>query len=108
MAKFHGQIGFSEETVESEPGVWTDDIVEKEYFGDIVRNASKVQEGDKANDDITLENSISIVRDAYIGDRFLAIRYVTWLGTLWKVSKVEVQGPRLILRLGGVYNGDAA
>lgn len=106
MARFHGVIGISEGTVESSPGVWVPNIVERDYVGYIVRSAERANEGEKVNDDLSLETSISIVRDAYIGERFLAIRYVSYAGVLWRVSKVEIQGPRLLLRLGGAYNGN--
>jgi hypothetical protein len=43
--------------------------------------------------------------DAYANEHFFAIRYVEWAGVLWTVSMVEVQSPRLLLRLGEVYNG---
>ena len=104
MAKFYGAIGYGE-TVETAPGVWTDDIVERKYFCDVIRNTRTLQEGEKLNNDLSVGNSISIVADAYANNHFFAIRYIEWAGTLWTVSEVEVQSPRLILRLGGVYNG---
>ena len=33
------------------------------------------------------------------------MRYVHWMGALWEVNSVEVLNPRLILTIGGVYNG---
>lgn len=104
MAKFYGAIGYGE-SVESAPGVWRDVITERSYFGDVIRNTRKLREGESVNDDITVQNSISIVADAYASEHFFAIRYIRWAGTLWTVTDVEVQSPRLILRLGGVYNG---
>jgi hypothetical protein len=53
----------------------------------------------------SVSNSISIVADAYANEHFLAIRYVEWVGELWTVQDVEIQTPRLLLRLGEVYNG---
>ena len=111
MAKFHGQIGYSDGTVESPPGsgVWKDGIVEYPYFGDLTRNSRQLREsGDKANKDLTVQNSISIVADAYARDHFHAMRYVRWAGAYWIVEDVTVESPRLILRLGGVYNGPKA
>lgn len=108
MNKFYDVVGFNEGTVQSVPGVWKDSIVEFHYYGDIIRNARKLQEGENLNNDLSVNNSISIVADAYAREHFFAIRYIRWAGTLWKVSDVEVQSPRLILRLGGVYNGPKA
>lgn len=102
--KFNGVVGYGEQ-VEVSSGIWDDVIVEKTYFGDIRRNTRRLSESQSVNDDLTVNNSISIVADAYAGEHFHAIRYVQWAGTLWKVTEVEVQGPRLLMRLGGVYNG---
>jgi hypothetical protein len=105
--KFSGEIGYGN-SEETSPGVWEDTITERHYFGDVIRNTRKLQDGSKVNDDISVQNSISIVADAYAGENFFAIRYIRWAGALWKVTDVEVQSPRLILRLGSVYNGPTA
>jgi hypothetical protein len=104
MARFYGVVGYGE-SVETSPGVWEDVITEVSYFGDVIRNTRRMVDGEKVNDDLTVNNSISIVADAYANERFFAIRYIQWSGTLWTVSDVEVQSPRLLLRLGGVYGG---
>lgn len=108
MARFHGKVGFAE-SVESAPGVWTEEIVERSYYGDIVQNSRTLREGeDTVNPDLSVGNSISIVANAYASLHFFAIRYVEWAGELWTVSNVDVKRPRLILRLGEVYNGPKA
>lgn len=107
MAKFFGEIGYADGTVQTAPGVWTEQIVEYQYYGDIVRNTRRLQDGEKVNNDISVTNSISIVADAYANEHFFAMRYIRWQGALWKITEVEVQSPRLLLRLGGVYNGQA-
>lgn len=104
MAKFYGVVGYGT-LVANSPGVWDDEIVERNYYGDVVRNTRRLNDGEGVNDNISVNNSISIVADAYANDNFSAIRYVSWAGTLWKVTEVEVQSPRLLLRLGEVYNG---
>lgn len=108
MAKFFGKIGYGEAT-ETSPGVWEDTIVEYPYYGDVVRNTRKLSEGESLNNDLSVSNSISIVADAYANEHFFAIRYIQWAGALWTVSDVDAsQSPRLLLRLGGVYNGPTA
>lgn len=104
MAKFYGKVGYGS-SVETRPGVWEDVITELPYFGDVIRNTRRLDGGDQVLPDISVQNSISIVADAYANNHFFAMKYVQWMGTLWVVSNVEVQFPRLILRLGGVYNG---
>lgn len=107
MAKFYGEIGYGESAVGA-PGVWADVITEKQYYGDVVRNTRKLIDGTDTNLDLSVNNSISIVADAYANEHFFAIRYIRWMGVLWVVSDVDVQPPRLIMRLGGVYNGPVA
>ena len=107
MARFHGKVGYGE-SVEESPGVFADQITEKTYYGDIVRNSRSLSEGENLNKDLSVSNSISLVADAYANEHFFNIRYVEWAGTLWTVSDVEVQRPRLLLRLGEVYNGPTA
>ena len=107
MARFYGEVGYGT-TVEINPGVWDDTIIEQKYYGDVIRDTRKLEIGDRVVPNITTGNSISIVADPYALEHFFAIRYVKWMGTLWVVTEVEVKQPRLILRLGGVYNGPKA
>lgn len=104
MAKFFGAVGYGE-AVEKRPGIFEDVVTERNLYGDVIRNTRRLQDGEGVNDDIAVNNSISVVADEYANNHFHAIRYVRWAGALWKVVEVEEQRPRLILRLGGVYNG---
>lgn len=104
MVKFYGKVGYGE-TVETRPGVWDDVIVEHYHYGDVVRNSRTLQTGEKVNNDLSVGNSISIVADAYANNHFWAMKYIEWQGALWIVADVTVQAPRLLLRLGGVYDG---
>ena len=105
MARFCGAVGYVE-TSETRPGVWTESITERTYRGDVTHNSRRLETGESINDDVNVTNTISIVADAYAYQNFFAIRYVNWMGANWKVNTVEVQRPRLILSLGGVYNGN--
>jgi hypothetical protein len=105
--RFYGEVGYGS-TVETAAGVWEDVISERKYRGDVLHNTRRYSEGESVNDDLSVSNSISILSDDYALVNFSDIRYVKWSGTLWKVSTIEVERPRLILRLGGVYNGPKA
>lgn len=105
MAKFYGIIGYAE-TVETDPGVWEEKIVERMYFGDLLSNFRNLQNSGEVNDDVNIANKISIVSDPYANENFHSMRYVEFLDTRWKITNVEVLYPRLILTLGGVYNGE--
>ena len=109
MAKFYGIVGYVE-TVETSPGIWEEKTTEKKYSGDLVKNYGRHENSGNINDNINISNDISIVADPYANEHFFAIRYVKFitpkLAGVWKVNNVEVAYPRLILSLGGVYNGD--
>ena len=107
MAKFYGIIGYAE-TVETDPGVWEEKIVERMYFGDLLSNFRNLQNSGEVNDDVNIANKISIVSDPYANENFHSMRYVEFLDTRWKITNVEVLYPRLILTLGGMYNGEQA
>ena len=101
--KYCGKIGFAI-TSETVPGNWTEQITEKLYYGDLIRNSRKLQSSGNQNDNIVISNEISIIADPFAKENFHAIRYAEYMGTKWKVSSVDVQYPRLILSLGEVYN----
>lgn len=107
MTKWFGKIGYAE-LVETTPGVWVEKIVERGYYGDVIRNTRKLQPTDQLNDNINVANKISIVADPFAYQNFHAMRYIEFMGANWKVSDVEVQQPRLILTVGGLYNGKQA
>lgn len=104
MAKFYGNIGFSTQR-ETKPGVWINEIVVKKYFGDIFKNTKSYQNTGNVNDDIRVSNDISIVADLFANKHCSDICYVELNGTKWKVANISIQYPRLVLTIGGVYNG---
>lgn len=104
MAKFYGIIGYCI-TEETEPGIYEEKNVENFYYGDIIKNSRRLQESGKVNDDVTVSNRISIIADPFANHNFHAMRYVELMGVKWKIKEVEVEYPRLILTVGGLYNG---
>ena len=107
MAKFYGAIGFAEQK-EIRPSVWQPTITERPYSGDVSKHYRRLEAGDGPNDDINLQNDLSILADPYAMNHFQDMRYVVWHGACWKVTGVEVIYPRLQLTIGGVYNGPTA
>jgi hypothetical protein len=109
MAKFYGEIGYGNTIEEpSGSGIYVDTITEIQYFGDVIKNIVRNNKGEKINNDISVNNSISIVADQQAIQHFFKIKYVRWAGVLWTITDVEVRNPRLILTLGSVYNGPTA
>lgn len=105
MNKYYGSVGYAT-TVKTSPGIYTPTIVERKYYGDIMSNFRRLDNGDGVNDNVTLNSKFSIVADPYAFDNFRDIRYVEYMGTKWKVTNVEVVFPRLILTAGGVWNDE--
>lgn len=105
MAKYYGKIGYAENK-ETSPGVHTEVITERAYFGDVFRNNRNLQSSGGVNDNVDISNEISIVADPFAYQNFHSMRYAEFMGTRWKITKVDAQQyPRLVLSLGGVYNG---
>ena len=104
MAKFYGTIGYVK-TVETEPGMWEEQKTERQYSGELVKNTRRLESSGGINDNVNISNEVSIVADPYAYENFHAMRYIKFMGAKWKISNVEVRYPRLILTIGGVYNG---
>lgn len=103
MNKWFGKIGFAE-TVEVRKGVFKNSIVEKQFYGDILKNNRRWENGESTNDDLNISNQISILADSFVLDNLYRIKYIEFCGALWKVTSVDIQMPRLILTIGGVWN----
>ena len=107
MAKYYGAIGFKE-SVETSPGIWEDRITERYYYGNLEHNSRRWEGSGYQNDNLTISNRLSIIADAYAYQNFHAIVYAQFWSTKWKVNTVEVEHPRLVLQIGGEYNGPQA
>jgi len=109
MAKFHGNIGYAHD-VETPPdsGVWVKVVTEREYFGDVIRESRQFTNNGQVNDNVSLNNRISIVSDDFANANIPSMVYAVMDGVYWRVSNVEINRPRLILSFGGVYNGPKA
>lgn len=108
MARYHGKIGFIK-TMEDPPdsGIWKTINTEREYFGDVLRDTRRWSTAEsKVNDDLTINNRLSIVADNFANENFGAMKYAIYMNQKWKITEVEVQYPRLLLTLGGLYNGE--
>jgi len=105
VAKWYGKIGFIKQ-VEKKPGVYVSETTERNYYGDLLRNSrgwSNPSEG--TNDNLMLNNQISIIADSFASDNSSFMKYVEIMGGKWKITNIEINYPRLVLTVGGVYNG---
>ena len=107
MARFYGEIGFLrtvEEDPENHPGVWVEKITKRNYSGDVLSNSRRWDQNGNLNDNLVINNRISIVADKFVKDNFGAMKYVKWQGVCWKITNAEIQYPRIILTIGGEYH----
>lgn len=105
MSKWFGKIGYAY-SGETEPGYYEDTVVEKEYYGDITTDRWKRQSSGHVNDNINLANVLSIIADPFAYAHCSQMVYAEIMGERWKVTEIEIQSPRLILTLGGIWNGN--
>lgn len=105
MTKWFGKVGYSE-SVETAPGVWKPQDTIREYYGDVKRNTTRwAGNSNSTNDDLTVNTQISIVADPFANDKFYSMKWIEFMGVKWKITNVDPQPPRLLLTLGGVWNG---
>lgn len=104
MARFYGAIGFTMGTMETKPGVWTDVITVRNYYGDVMKRRLSWEKGESINDNIKIGNQFSILADEYAETHMYAMKWIEWKGAKWKISSVEIERPRMILTIGDVYN----
>lgn len=113
MGRYFGKIGYAitvERVTDDNPpkrtGIWEDKIIERDYYGDSYTVSSKWRSSGNLNDNLEITNNISILADAFAYQNFSRIKYVEYMGEKWKVAMASVARPRIILTLGGVYNGE--
>lgn len=109
MAKFYGLIGYTD-TIETDPvnrpGVFREVVLdERHYYGDVLSNNKRFEKGEHLNDDLNVRNEISILADQFAFENFAKLRYLYWNGTKWKITDVKLAYPRMVLTIGGIYNG---
>lgn len=100
--KWFGEIGYFEET-ENVDGVTTNTFQTQQYYGDIIKNYKTNTDAGTVNEDFDVNNRISVVADPYLIGHFHRIAWITFMDVKFKVHSVELQYPRLIVSLGGVY-----
>lgn len=106
MARYSGKIGFaSQKRIDDRT---EEVIIEQVLYGDILTEAVKSAIADTINPQFSIGNSISLVANPFAFENAYAIRYAVYLGKRWSVAEVKINAPRIILRLGGIYNGPEA
>lgn len=107
MAKYSDNLGYVMPSVENPPGIWKpSEVTEKKARGDILNASVGLTSGDKLVDDITINNKLSIVMDPFINGNLERLKYVCMYGTRWEIKSISINRPRVILTIGGVYNGE--
>lgn len=107
MAKYYGSVGFAiSKESEDSPGDWVNETIERKYYGEVLRRRRDWRTTSNLNDNLELNNEISILADPFAYQNLGEIRYVVWHGTKWRVTSIDISHPRITLSIGGVYNGE--
>lgn len=104
MAKYCDIIGFCISEDQGN-GIFKDRILEKRYKGEIIRQSANNVQNDNLNGDLILNARINILADPYTIRYIGTIKYAYYMNVCWKVTSFELQYPRILISLGGVYNG---
>ena len=104
MARFYGKIGFVFDHVEITSGVWKPAVAERNYYGDVMKRRLSWENGESINDNIKIGNQFSILADEYAEKNMYAMKWIEWKGVKWKIDSVEIERPRMIVTIKGVYN----
>lgn len=104
MAKYAGLVGYVTEE-ETSPGVWSPVESPIMMKGDVINQRYNVIDDNRVNSNVTLNHRISLLGDSYAFDNYHLIRWINFRGSKLEVSSVEIQRPRLIVSLGGLWNG---
>lgn len=105
MNKWYGIVGYVED-IETEPGIWEQKVTELPYFGDVLKLSSRWSSSNTLNDNVTVDNQISILADPFAYKHFSSIKFVEFMGAMWEVSTIKPEYPRLIVSMGGLWNGE--
>ena len=103
--KWYGKIGYAL-TEDNGDGVWIPTMSWKQYYGDVQRFFRRIEGAQNVNDNINIGNTISIIADPYAFKNAGYMKCIEWMGNLWEISSVDISYPRLVVSIGGVYNGD--
>lgn len=103
MPRCSGVIGYAL-AVETQPGIWLEQITEKKYYGDIVKDNRRIVDNESINGSININNTISIVSNKFMLENLSYMRYITFMNSKWKISTVEIIPPRVTISLGGLWN----
>lgn len=104
--KFYDAIGYAESVERPEgSGVYEDVVIERKFYGDVLRNTRGLEEGGKVNNDLSLSNRFSLMADPYARENFDSIRYIKWKGRRFLITSIEFAESRILVTPGGVYNG---
>lgn len=86
-------------------GIYSEEIEEKVYYGDLLSSRwNNENNSNSTNTNIKLNNSISIICDKYLSENISVMRYITYKNSKWCITGIEIQPPRIIINIGGIYN----
>ena len=108
MARYHDKVGFLIFEDDQTTGIASSTVVERPYYGEVLDHTRRWDSTEHINDDLVLSNQIAITANDYAYAHMSSIAYAKWMGQNWKVTSIRVKKPKIVLTLGGVWNGATA
>lgn len=107
--RFAGLVGYIE-TEETSPGIHLPVETTRKMRGDVLSAKTQNSQDGRTTEtslykDIRLSHRFSLVGDAYSFKNYMYLKWIIVEGHKWEVSSVEIQSPRLLISIGGLYNG---
>jgi len=103
MSRCVVDVGYSS-TIETKPGIFEDEYREVSHVALVLSSKTAWVRGARAGDDVELNQRLSIIPTPDTYANVGAIKYVTYYGVKWKVISINMQRPRMVLTVGGIFN----
>lgn len=97
--KYNGKVGFVI-TRETSPGTWTPQTEVREVLGDVLLRNIRETDAQSINTNVDISQQISFVYDNFLIQNMFVMQWMEWMGKKFKISKIDVRPPRMIVTLG--------
>lgn len=103
--KYSGMAGFSSSSEQVRPGVFKNKIVTYRVVGDVLNYGYNYQQSNnKVINDIRTTNRLSLLLTPHLRKHIGELVWLEFMGDKWRVDSFNIQSPRAIITLGGLYN----
>lgn len=104
--RYYGEIGYSVGEVETEPGVFQNDVKTAKVTGNIIkaRYSYGASSYETTNKNVHFLNRFSILPPESIIKHLDSLVYIVYRDIKWAIRSFTLEDKRLIIEVGEVYN----